>query len=173
MLQGTPAFGDDADETREQRRPKTQDVVSTPVVEADTPAASLRHLKGYGSPLRPKATWPRPGSATVLLPDVSAKSAKRQAGSLPVRIGRPMSSTGSARSAQAAVPARAKVDVLGHAAALKPSKRVGAEDIQIFGTADAMGIPIFTADAKFVRAAGIQGVSFNAIVHAPASWIGK
>ncbi|WP_121720939.1 DUF1308 domain-containing protein, partial [Streptomyces sp. E2N171] len=58
------------------------------------------------------------------------------------------------------------------AAGLKVTKKVGAEDIQIFGTADRMGIPIMTSDAKFLRGASAQGVDFNAIVHQPMSWIG-
>ncbi len=58
------------------------------------------------------------------------------------------------------------------AAGLKVTKKVGAEDSQIFGTADRMGIPIMTSDAKFLRGASAQGVDFNAIVHPPMSWIG-
>ncbi|QYX79187.1 hypothetical protein [Streptomyces akebiae] len=65
LLQGTPAFGDDPDEAREKRRPKTQDVASTPVVDQDGQASLLKHTKGYGKPLNLKATWPKAGSATV------------------------------------------------------------------------------------------------------------
>src|SRR5882757_1023503 len=53
LLQGTPALGAD-DDAREQRRPKTQDVVSTPVVEADGEATPLKHLTGYGTSPSPK-----------------------------------------------------------------------------------------------------------------------
>ncbi|MEU5597927.1 DUF1308 domain-containing protein [Streptomyces sp. NPDC020298] len=56
---------------------------------------------------------------------------------------------------------------------LKVTKKVGAEDIQIFGTADAMGLQMFTSDEKFLRGAEAQGVVFDAIVHPPSSWKGK
>ena len=58
------------------------------------------------------------------------------------------------------------------AAALQVTRRVGANDIQIFGTADNMGIPIFTSDMTFLRGATAQGVDFDAIVHPPMSFLG-
>ncbi|MGW1757086.1 RHS repeat-associated core domain-containing protein [Streptomyces mirabilis] len=128
LLQGAPALGADSDSAREERRPKTQDVASTPVVEADGRATALKHLSSYGKTPHPKATWPVAGSATVPLPAtatgtrgaVSAEPAKAKAGSLPVRIGRARTSGSGARSAlAAATPTRAKVDVLSHAAARK------------------------------------------------------
>ncbi|MFF1681929.1 polymorphic toxin-type HINT domain-containing protein [Streptomyces sp. NPDC058256] len=117
LLQGTPALSAD-DDAREQRRPKTQDVASTPVVEADGQTTPLKHLTGYGTSPSPKAAWPKAGSATVALPGAEARTAAaaKKAGSLPVGVGRPKT---SARSVQEAVPARAKVEVLSHAAALK------------------------------------------------------
>ncbi|MFF1449373.1 polymorphic toxin-type HINT domain-containing protein [Streptomyces sp. NPDC058274] len=119
LLQGTPALGAD-DDAREQRRPKTQDVASTPVVEADGQTTPLKHLSGYGKSASPKAAWPKAGSATVALagagtPGVAA-AAKKKAGSLPVRIGRPKA---SAKAVREAVPTRAKVEVLGHSSAQK------------------------------------------------------
>jgi Protein of unknown function (DUF1308) len=57
------------------------------------------------------------------------------------------------------------------ASALQVTGRVGANDIQIFGTADNMGAPIFTSDASFLRGAAAQGVEFNAIVHPPMSFL--
>lgn len=111
LLQAAPALGDD--DAREQRRPKTQDVPSTPVVEEGGRVTPLKHLAGYGSSPAPKASWPRPGSATVAL-DGSGARAGIRAGGLPVRLAAPNS-----RSAKAASPTRAKVDLLGHAAARK------------------------------------------------------
>ncbi|MGV9235443.1 RHS repeat-associated core domain-containing protein [Streptomyces nigra] len=111
LLQAAPALGDD--DAREQRRPKTQDVPSTPVVEEDGQVTPLRHLAGYGSSRTPKASWPKPGSATVDLEGAGARSGIR-AGDLPVRLAAPKS-----RSARAAAPTRAKVDLLGHEAARK------------------------------------------------------
>ncbi|MFF3659118.1 polymorphic toxin-type HINT domain-containing protein [Streptomyces olivochromogenes] len=128
LLQGAPALGADSDSAREKRRPKTQDVASTPVVEADGQATALKHLSSYGKTPHPKATWPAAGSVTVPLPATatgtrgaaSAAPAKAKAGSLPVRIGRAGTSASGARSAlAAATPTRAKVDVLSHAAARK------------------------------------------------------
>ena len=58
------------------------------------------------------------------------------------------------------------------AAALQTTRRVGANDIQIFGTADNMGIPIYTSDMNFLRGASAQGVGFDAIVHPPMSFLG-
>ncbi|SNX59473.1 RHS repeat-associated protein [Streptomyces sp. TLI_55] len=111
LLQAAPALGDD--DAREQRRPKTQDVPSTPVVEEDGQVTPLKHLAGYGSSRAPKASWPKPGSATVDLDGTRARSGIR-AGGLPVRLAAPKS-----RSAKAASPTRAKVDLLGHTAARK------------------------------------------------------
>jgi Pretoxin HINT domain/Protein of unknown function (DUF1308) len=55
---------------------------------------------------------------------------------------------------------------------LKVSRKVGANDIQIFGTADRMGIPIFTADMKFLMGAHAQGLDFDAFVHPPINTLG-
>ncbi|MDX3246464.1 polymorphic toxin-type HINT domain-containing protein [Streptomyces sp. ME18-1-4] len=118
LLQAVPALGDD--DTREQRRPKTQDVASTPVEEADGPRTPLKHLTGYGVTPRPKAAWPEPGSATVTLGASGASGATAavrkglRAGGLPVRLAAP-----KATASRAAAPTRATVDVLGHAAARK------------------------------------------------------
>jgi hypothetical protein len=53
------------------------------------------------------------------------------------------------------------------------TRRVGANDRVIFGTADQMGIPIFTSDLNFLRGAAAQGVWFEALVHPPASMRGR
>ena len=63
-------------------------------------------------------------------------------------------------------------DPSARALGLTVTKKVGANDIQIFGTADKLNIPIFTSDAKFLRGASAQGVDFNAIVHPPMSFLG-
>ncbi|MDQ0908728.1 RHS repeat-associated protein [Streptomyces canus] len=111
LLQAAPALGDD--DAREQRRPKTQDVPSTPVVEEGGQVTPLKHLAGYGSSRATKASWPKPGSATVVL-DGGRAPRSIKAGGLPVRI-----AAAQARSVRAATPARATVDVLGHDAARK------------------------------------------------------
>ncbi|MFG2464810.1 RHS repeat-associated core domain-containing protein [Streptomyces canus] len=111
LLQAAPALGDD--DAREQRRPKTQDVPSTPVVEEGGQVTPLKHLAGYGSSGTPKASWPKSGSATVVL-DGGRAPRSIKAGGLPVRI-----AAAQARSVRAATPARATVDVLGHDAARK------------------------------------------------------
>ncbi|WP_280876848.1 RHS repeat-associated core domain-containing protein [Streptomyces pseudovenezuelae] len=108
LLQAAPALGDD--DAREQRRPKTQDVPSTPVVEEGGEVTPLKHLAGYGTSRIPKANWPEPGSATVALSGAGARSGIR-AGGLPVSLAAPKSRAGA--------PTRAKVDLLGHAAARK------------------------------------------------------
>ena len=108
LLQAAPALGDD--DAREQRRPKTQDVPSTPVVEEGGEVTPLKHLAGYGTSRTPKANWPKPGSATVALSGAGARSGIR-AGGLPVSLAAPKSRAGA--------PTRAKVDLLGHAAARK------------------------------------------------------
>ncbi|MDQ0933320.1 RHS repeat-associated protein [Streptomyces turgidiscabies] len=119
LLQGTPALGDDPDDAREKRRPKTQDVASTPVVEQDGAVTPLKHTKGYGKALNPKAAWPKEGSATVDLAGSRKRGAlsSTKAGSLPVRVGPPKGMTRSA--IEAAAPTRANVDVLSHTAAQK------------------------------------------------------
>jgi predicted nucleic acid-binding protein len=58
------------------------------------------------------------------------------------------------------------------AAALRVTQGVGANDIQIFGTADKLGLPIFTSDAKFLRGAAAQNVIFDAIIHSSKSFVG-
>jgi RHS repeat-associated protein len=57
-------------------------------------------------------------------------------------------------------------------AGLQVTRNVGANDIQIFGTADELGIPIFTADRAFLGGANGQGVLLDAIVHPPVSFRG-
>lgn len=52
---------------------------------------------------------------------------------------------------------------------LSLSRRVGANDRVVFGTADAMGVPIYTSDVNFLRGAAAQGVWFDSVVHPPAS----
>jgi uncharacterized protein DUF1308 len=58
------------------------------------------------------------------------------------------------------------------AAALSVTKKIGANDIKIFGTADRLGIPIFTSDMRALRGAAGQGVDFDAVVHPPFSFKG-
>jgi predicted nucleic acid-binding protein len=56
---------------------------------------------------------------------------------------------------------------------LKPTRRIGENDIIILGTGDQMGIVTITADAKAVRAASAQGVDFNVYLHSPYSLTGS
>jgi hypothetical protein len=63
-------------------------------------------------------------------------------------------------------------DPSARAMALTVTKKVGANDKLIFGTADKLGMPIFTADEKFLVGAMHQGVVFDAIVHPPINTIG-
>jgi hypothetical protein len=63
-------------------------------------------------------------------------------------------------------------DPSARAANLTLTGRVGANDRVIFGTADEMGIPIFTSDFRFLSGAHAQGFTFDAIVHPPASMRG-
>jgi len=58
------------------------------------------------------------------------------------------------------------------AAGLRVTKHLDATDIPIFGTADKLGLTIFTSDAKFLRAAAAQNVIFDAIVHRSLSFVG-
>lgn len=50
---------------------------------------------------------------------------------------------------------------------LKPTRRLGENDIIIFGTGDKLGITTITADAKAIKAALAQGVDFDVYVHPP------
>ena len=50
---------------------------------------------------------------------------------------------------------------------LKPTRRLGQQDIIILGTGDRLGITTLTADAKAVSAALAQGVDFRVYVHPP------
>lgn len=50
---------------------------------------------------------------------------------------------------------------------LKPTRRLGEQDIIILGTGDKLGIITLTADAKAVKAALAQGVDFQVFVHPP------
>jgi predicted nucleic acid-binding protein len=63
-------------------------------------------------------------------------------------------------------------DPSARAMALNLTKKVGANDIVIFGTADKLGVQIFTSDFKFLRGADAQGVLFDAVVHPPISFLG-
>lgn len=56
---------------------------------------------------------------------------------------------------------------------LKPTRKLGANDIIILGTGDQLGILTMTADAKAVSAASAQKVEFNVYVHAPPRLSGK
>jgi hypothetical protein len=51
--------------------------------------------------------------------------------------------------------------------ALIETRRGGAADKVIFGTGDQLGMPTMTSDAKFIRGAAAQGVSFAVILHDP------
>lgn len=59
------------------------------------------------------------------------------------------------------------------ALALQPTKKVGANDIIIFGTGDALKAITSTADAKFVRGASVQGVDFDVFIHKPVPLTGN
>ena len=59
------------------------------------------------------------------------------------------------------------------AVALLETRRVGAADKVIFGTGDQLGIPTMTSDAKFIRGAAAQGVSFVVILHDPVPLRGQ
>jgi hypothetical protein len=50
---------------------------------------------------------------------------------------------------------------------LKPTRRLGEQDIIILGTGDRLGIITLTADAKAVNAALAQGVDFSVYLHPP------
>ena len=50
---------------------------------------------------------------------------------------------------------------------LKPTRRLGEQDIIILGTGDKLGIVTLTADAKAIKAALAQGVDFKVYVHPP------
>jgi hypothetical protein len=58
------------------------------------------------------------------------------------------------------------------AAALSVTRGIGANDISVFGTADRLGITIFTSDLRALGAANGQGVLFDAIVHGSFSFLG-
>jgi len=59
------------------------------------------------------------------------------------------------------------------AAALTPTRRLGANDITIMGTGDQLGATTFTSDAKAVNAALAQGVRFLTFLHNPVSFLGR
>ncbi|WP_262922085.1 DUF1308 domain-containing protein [Hymenobacter cellulosivorans] len=63
-------------------------------------------------------------------------------------------------------------DASARSSALAVTKKVGANDKIIFGTADKLGIKTLTVDAKFLRGAEAQGVTFDAIVHPPVPLTG-
>lgn len=50
---------------------------------------------------------------------------------------------------------------------LKPTRRLGENDIIILGSGDRLGIVTLTADSKAVKAALAQGVDFSVYLHAP------
>ncbi|GAX37491.1 DUF1308 domain-containing protein [Nodularia sp. NIES-3585] len=50
---------------------------------------------------------------------------------------------------------------------LRPTRKLGRNDIIILGTGDKLGIVTTTADAKAVRAASAQGVNFDVYIHQP------
>ena len=56
---------------------------------------------------------------------------------------------------------------------LKPTRRLGEQDIIILGTGDNLGIITLTADAKAVKAALAQGVDFQVFVHPPCPLTGQ
>lgn len=61
---------------------------------------------------------------------------------------------------------------------LTPTRRVGQNDIVIFGTADQLNITIFTTDARFVSGANSQLAAagepaVNAVVHPPSPFTGN
>ncbi len=55
---------------------------------------------------------------------------------------------------------------------LKPTRRLGEQDIIILGTGDKLGIITLTADAKAVKAAVAQGVDFQVYIHPPCPLTG-
>lgn len=56
---------------------------------------------------------------------------------------------------------------------LKPTRKLGEQDIIILGTGDRLGIVTLTADAKAVKAALAQGVDFQVYVHPPCPLTGQ
>ena len=56
---------------------------------------------------------------------------------------------------------------------LKPTRKLGEQDIIILGTGDSLGIVTLTADAKAVKAASSQGVDFSVYVHPPYPLLGR
>ncbi|TGV13095.1 DUF1308 domain-containing protein [Mesorhizobium sp. M00.F.Ca.ET.186.01.1.1] len=66
-----------------------------------------------------------------------------------------------------------KDDPSDRAKQLTVTKKVGANDKIIFGTADKYGIITMTADAKFVRGAEAQDVRFWVYLHEPVPLKGE
>jgi predicted nucleic acid-binding protein len=58
-------------------------------------------------------------------------------------------------------------------AALKRTRTIREPDIRIFGTADQLGVPLLTADARFPRAAKEQGVILDVVIHDSKSFVGR
>lgn len=56
---------------------------------------------------------------------------------------------------------------------LQITRKVGENDIIIFGTGDNLNAITMTADAKFMRGASAQGVDFDVYVHQLVSLQGK
>ncbi|WP_071592042.1 DUF1308 domain-containing protein [Baaleninema simplex] len=50
---------------------------------------------------------------------------------------------------------------------LKPTRRIGENDIIILGTGDCLGAVTLTSDSKAVKAALAQGVRFQVYLHPP------
>jgi hypothetical protein len=71
----------------------------------------------------------------------------------------------------------ARVRVIGdspsaRAAALRPTRNLEPPDILILGTGDQFGIVTMTTDARALRAAQGQGVTFTAYLHPSARFKG-
>jgi hypothetical protein len=56
---------------------------------------------------------------------------------------------------------------------LRPTRKIGKQDIIILGTGDELGIVTLTADSKAVKAARAQGVNFQVYIHPPYPLAGQ
>ena len=56
---------------------------------------------------------------------------------------------------------------------LQPTRSLDVNDIIILGTGDRLGVVTMTADARAIRAASAQGVSFAVYLHPPYPLIGS
>ena len=59
------------------------------------------------------------------------------------------------------------------ALSLDLTKKVGYNDILIFGTGDRLGVTTMTSDKKFISGAEAQGVFFYHYLHRPVPLTGK